>query len=68
MVPGPHMTCVYQYKAGATTHGGIELMTSKKVMVFQDVCREPGKLRYQYCEWGSAADDLMRGGEQCHCE
>ena len=58
--PDPLLNCMYQYRAGATTHGGVELMMSKKVMVFQDIVREPGTLRYQYCEWGSAADETMK--------
>ena len=40
-------------------HSGVCLMPSKKGMVFEDVCREPGTLTYQYCEWESRAEDIM---------
>ena len=58
--PDPKLNCMYQYRADATTQGGVELMKSTKVMVCQDIVREPGRLRYQYCEWGSAADEIMK--------
>ena len=44
--PDPLLICMIKYNGFQTMHGGVELMQSKKVMVFQDMFREPGRMRY----------------------
>ena len=58
-MPGPNLDCMRQYRANPQMYGGRKLMESKKVMVFKDPTQH-GTLAYQYCEWGSAADEIMK--------
>ena len=56
--PGPLGNC-RQYRPNPKMYGGQPLMPSKKVMVFKDRHNE-NELTYQYCEWASRLEDLLK--------